>query len=34
MLNVDFFSYLSGEFQVLRSVGARFNGSKLSNRSI
>lgn len=27
MLNVDFFSYLSGEFQVLRSVGARFNGS-------
>ena len=29
MLNVDFFSYLSGEFQVLRRVGVRFNGLNL-----
>jgi hypothetical protein len=27
MLNMNFFLYISGEFQVLRSVGARFNGS-------
>ena len=32
MLNVNFFSYISGEFQVLRSVGACFNGS-LSKKS-
>ena len=34
MLNVDFFSYLSGEFQVLHSVGVRFNGSNLLKRAI
>ena len=34
MLNVDYFSYLSGEFQVLRGVGARFNGSNLFKRAI
>jgi len=34
MLNVDFFSYLSGEFHVLRSVGVRFNGSNLFKRAI
>ena len=34
MLNVDFFSYLSGEFQVLRGVGARFNDSNLVQRAI
>ena len=34
MLYVDFFSYISGEFQVLSSVGARFNGSNLLKRAI
>ena len=34
MLNVDFFLYLSCEFQVLRGVGARFNGSNLLKRAI
>jgi len=34
MQNVDFFSYLSGEFQVLHSVGVRFNGSNLLKRAI
>ena len=33
MLYVDFFSYISGEFQVFRSVGARFNGSNLLKKS-
>ena len=33
MLNVDFFSYLSGEFQVLRSAGVCFNGSNLLKKS-
>lgn len=34
MLNVDFFSYLSGEFQVLRRVGVRFNGLNLEKEQL
>jgi len=29
MLNVDYLLYICNEFQVLRSVGVRFNGSNL-----
>ena len=34
MLNVDFFLYIRSEFQVLRRVGVRFNGSNLFKRAI
>ena len=34
MLIMDYFYYLSREFQVLRSAGVRFNGSNLLKRAI
>ena len=34
MLNVDYLLYICIEFQVLRRVGVRFNGSNLLKRAI
>ena len=33
MLSLDYLLYICNEFQVLRRVGARFNGSNLVEKS-